>query len=90
MKLPDAAAAKVKDMVLSFLPYEDDRQATTKEGIVILDLYNLIIDTDKNMQEWQGFVMYLIKKVDDSPELQKKTSHVINEGKMVFKRYDAK
>ena len=68
----------VKEMVLSFLPYEDDFNPTTKQATIIKDIFDMIVEQDTTFKEWEGFTMYTLKKIDKSKTMQDHVDKIIN------------
>lgn len=70
MKIPKSAVVKIKDMIVNIMPYESGYTPDSKQGILITDIYNLIVEQKPDFNEWGGFVMFLSKAVDNDKDLQ--------------------
>ena len=78
MNLPPSALKGIKDMVRGMLPYEVDYIPKTKQSIIVMDIFVMIVKQDNSFAEWEGFTMYTLKKIDKSTILKNHVDQIIN------------
>lgn len=71
MRIPAAAMAQMNNMIRGLLPYESDYLATTRQGKLINGIFSKAAQAEASIKEWEGFAMFLMKKIDESKKLQK-------------------
>ena len=77
MKIPAAAMKQIEQAVLGMMPYESNYVNRTKQAKVLNTIFQKITTHEPAMEKWQGFVMYLSKKIDDNPKLQGSIDSII-------------
>jgi transcription termination factor NusB len=88
MKIPAAAMKQIEQAVLSMMPYESDYENQTKQAKILNTVFQKIVSHEPDMNKWQGFLMYISKKIDNSPKLQKSIDAIISDLKQEFTDYE--
>lgn len=76
MKLPKAAVEQIETMVRSMLPYEDGYAPKTAQSRLVNEFYTSVATSNLPLQKWEGFIMYLMKQIDNQPSKQKEVDHI--------------
>lgn len=71
MKIPAAAMAQMNNMIRGLLPYESEYSPTSRQGRLINGIFSKAAQAEASIKEWEGFAMFLMKKIDESKKLQK-------------------
>lgn len=88
MKIPAAAMKQIEQAVLGMMPYESDYENQTKQAKILNIVFQKIIAHEPDMNKWQGFMMYLSKKIDNNQKLQKSIDAIISDLKQEFTAYE--
>lgn len=87
MRLPASAVSQIESMVHSFLPYEVGYEPKTPQSSLIEELYSTVAASSIQLRQWAGFVMYLMKQIDENPDKQKDVDTIAEAAHGILSRY---
>lgn len=76
MQLPASAVKQIENMVRGMLPYEVGYIPETPQSQLLGRLFEAIETPNPALHQWEGFIMYLMKQVDNHPKKQKDVDEI--------------
>jgi len=87
MELPESVVKQIENMVHSFLPYESGYEAKTPQSRLVEKLFKAVATPNPPLRQWSGFVMYLMKQIDNHPSKQVEVDNIAKSAHKILSSY---
>lgn len=75
-------------MIQGLMPFDYDHKPETKEAMAISKIFESLKQHKPELEDWDGFMGYLVKDIDTKPKAQTAVQNILNDISDVLEEYN--
>ena len=88
MKIPEGQMKQIMAMIQGMMPFDYDHNPETKEAVAISKIFESLKQHKPELEDWSGFLGYLIADIDTKPDAQTAVQNILNDISDVLEEYN--